>query len=307
MRASRAVSMPAMSEPDVSPLVSIVTPCLNAGRYIEATIQSVLAQDYPRVEYLVMDGGSTDDTVEILKRYEGQLRWVSEKDRGTADAINKGFERCEGDIFTYLNADDVLLPGALWAAVSALESQPGVYGNAWWIDQSGARIRPYPVKDFDPKLLESECFICQPASFVRSEAFRNLGGLDPKLALTFDYEFWMRYSRLYTLKKIEEPLACSRMHVDNKSLGRKKEVFEETFRVLHQHYGYIPFSWVYSYLCFVADGRDQFFDPIKPSLARYAESLPRGLALNRGAMGRYLAEWSGAMSWGGLQRRLSAR
>lgn len=310
MPALRAVSMPAMSEPDVLPLVSIVTPCLNAGRYIEATIQSVLTQDYPRIEYLVMDGGSTDDTLEILARYEAQLCWVSEKDRGTADAINKGFERCEGDIFTYLNADDILLPGALWAAVSALESQPGVsgvYGNAWWIDQSGARIRPYPVKDFDPKLLESECFICQPASFVRSEAFRNLGGLDPTLALTFDYEFWMRYSRLYTLKRIEQPLACSRMHADNKSLGRKKEVFEETFRVLHQHYGYVPFSWVYSYLCFVADGRDQFFEPIKPSLARYAESLPRGLALNRGAMGRYLAEWSGAMSWRGLQRRLSAR
>jgi glycosyltransferase involved in cell wall biosynthesis len=307
MQASRAVSTPGMSEPDVFPVISIVTPCLNAGLYIEATVQSVLSQDYPHIEYLVMDGGSTDDTLEILKRYEGQLRWISRKDRGTADAINKGFERCEGGLFTYLNADDVLLPGALQAAVSALESQPGVhgvYGNAWWIDQSGAKIRPYPIKDFDPKLLGSECFICQPASFVRSEAFRNLGGLDPTLGLTFDYEFWMRYSRLYTLKKIEEPLACSRMHADNKSLGRKKEVFEETFRVLHQHYGYVPFSWVYSYLCFVADGRDQFFEPIKPSLARYAESLPRGLALNRGAMGRYLAEWSGVMSWRGLQRRL---
>jgi glycosyltransferase involved in cell wall biosynthesis len=299
-----------MSEPEVFPLVSIVTPCLNAGRYIEATIQSVLAQEYPRVEYLVMDGGSTDDTLEILRRYGGRLRWVSEKDRGTADAINKGFERCAGEVFTYLNADDVLLPGTVSAVVNALEVQPGIsgaYGNAWWIDESGKRVRPYPVKDFDPKLLESECFICQPASFVHSEAFRNLGGLDPTLQLTFDYEFWMRFSRLYTLKKINQPLACSRMHAANKSLGRKREVFEETFRVLHQHYGYIPFSWVYSYLCFLADGRDQFYEPIKPSLARYAASLPRGLALNRGAMTRYLAEWSGAMSWRGLQRRLTAR
>jgi glycosyltransferase involved in cell wall biosynthesis len=299
-----------MSEPEVLPLLSIVTPCLNAGRYIEATIQSVLEQDYRRIEYLVMDGGSTDNTVEILKRHERELRWVSENDRGTADAINKGFERCTGDLFTYLNADDLLLPGAISAAVSAVQSQPGisgVYGGAWWIDESGARIRPYPVKDFNPKLLESECFICQPASFVRSEVFRNLGGLDPTLGLTFDYEFWMRFSRLYTLKRIDQPLACSRMHAANKSLGRKKGVFEETFRVLHQHYGYVPFSWVYSYLCFLADGRDQFYEPIQPSLARYAASLPRGLALNRGAMVRYLGEWSGAMTWRGFQRRLTAR
>ena len=310
MPALRAVFMPAMSVPEISPLVSIVTPCLNSGRYLEATIQSVLTQDYPRIEYLVMDGGSTDQTLEILRRYEGRLRWVSAKDRGTADAVNKGFERTEGELFTYLNADDLLLPGAVSAAVNALQFVPGVagvYGNAWWIDESGTRLRSYPVRDFDPKLLESECFICQPASFVRREAFRNLGGLDPSLALTFDYEFWMRYCRLYSLKKIEEPLACSRMHAANKSLGRKKEVFEETFLVMRRYYGYVPFSWVYSYLCFIADGRDQFFEPIQPSLARYGESLPRGLALNRGAMGRYLADWFGAITWRGLQRRLTVR
>jgi glycosyltransferase involved in cell wall biosynthesis len=294
--------------PLVSPVVSIVTPCLNAGRYLETTIQSVLAQDYPHIEYLVMDGGSTDSSLDILKRYEGRLAWVSAKDRGTADAINKGFERTKGALFTYVNADDLLLPGAVSTAVNALQASPdveGVYGNAWWIDEAGARIAPYPVHDFDPKRLESECFICQPASFVRREAFRNLGGLDPQLSLTFDYEFWMRFSRLYKLLRIDAPLACSRMHTANKSLGRKKAVFEETFLVLRKHYGYIPFSWVYSYLCFNADGRDQFFEPLQPSLPRYAQSLPRGLALNRGAMGRYFAEWLGVMSWRGLQRRLT--
>ena len=301
--------MPAMSAPE-EPLVSIVTPCLNAGRYLEATIQSILAQDYPHIEYLVMDGGSTDDSLEILKRYEGRLTWVSASDGGTADAVNKGFERTKGEVFTYINADDVLLPGAVSAVVKALQAHPevgGVYGNAWWIDEAGARIAPYPVQDFDPARLESECFICQPASFVRRESFRNLGGLDPKLSLTFDYEFWMRFSRAYRLLRINEPLAYSRMHADNKSLGRKKEVFEETFSVLRQHYGYVPFSWVYSYLCFTADGRDQFFKPLKPSLPRYAQSLPRGLALNRGAMARYFSEWLGVMSWRGLHRRLTAR
>ena len=102
-----------------------------------------------------------------------------------------------------MHADDLLLPRAVSAAVNALQARPdveGVYGNAWWIDESGARIAAYPVRDFDPKRLESECFICQPASFVRREAFRNLGGLDPQLSLTFDYEFWMRFSRLYKLQ-----------------------------------------------------------------------------------------------------------
>jgi glycosyltransferase involved in cell wall biosynthesis len=106
--------------------VSIVTPCLNAGRYLETTIQSVLAQDYPHIEYLVMDGGSTDESLDILRRYEGRLTWVSAKDQGTADAINKGFERTQGEVFTYVNADDVLLPGAISAVVSTLRAHPEV-------------------------------------------------------------------------------------------------------------------------------------------------------------------------------------
>jgi glycosyltransferase involved in cell wall biosynthesis len=290
-----------------SPLVSIVTPCLNGERYLEATIQSVLAQDYPHVEYLVMDGGSSDGSVELLKRYEGSLRWKSEKDGGTADAINRGFEATQGEILAYLHADDLLLPGAITAAVSALRSDPvaaGVYGEAWWIDETGARIAPYPVKDFDAQLLERECFICQPASFIRRVAFLNLGRLDPQLQLTFDYEFWIRLARVYRLRRIRETLAYSRMHSENKSLGRKAAVFQETFRVLHRNYGYVPFSWVYACLCHQADGNDQFFEPLQPSLLRYAESLPRGLALNRRAPWRYLADWSRAMSWGGLQRQL---
>lgn len=291
------------------PLVSIVTPCFNTARYLAETIESVLAQDYPRIEYIVMDGGSTDETLEILRSYGDRLAWSSRPDRGAADAINRGFAEARGEIFAYLNADDVYLPGAITSAVRAFEENPEaqvIYGGGIWIDENGERLRPYPVRDFDAARLARECFICQPASFLRREAFENAGGLDPALQLTFDYELWMRLARVYPMQRIEQTLALSRMHRANKSLGQRREVFRETFRILQRHYGYVPFEWIYSYLCYRADRRDQFFEPLEPSLLRYLESLPAGLWTNRGSMGRYLAEWFRVMSWAGLRRRLSA-
>src|SRR5271168_3648478 len=136
--ASRAAFMPAMSEPD-APLVSIITPCYNAAKFIDETIESVLAQDYPHIEYIVMDAASTDGTVEILKRYDQRLKWISQPDRGAADAINRGFALSHGEIFTYLNADDVYLPGAVSTAVSSFQGDV-VYGDAWWIDEAGTRL-----------------------------------------------------------------------------------------------------------------------------------------------------------------------
>lgn len=316
-----------MSEHD-RPLVSIVTPCFNAARYIEETILSVLAQDYPRIEYIVMDAGSTDGTVEILKRYAGKpladargsepmpsrdregigrsMKFVSQPDDGAADAINRGFALTHGEIFTYLNADDVLLPGAVSTAVRNFEGDV-VYGDAWWIDEAGARISPYPVRDFDGSLLARECFICQPASFLRREVFENAGLMDPGLQLTFDYELWMRLAKTCQFRRIEGTLALSRMHRDNKSLGQRGPVFLETFRILRRHYGYVPFQWIYAYLCHRADQRDQFFEQLKPSMARYAESLPVGLWINRSAMARYLAEWFRIMSWSGFLRRVASK
>lgn len=310
MWASPEASMLAMWAPE-SPLVSIVTPCRNAAEFIEATLHSVLSQDYPRIEYIVVDGGSTDGTLEILKRYESRLRWVTGHDRGAADAINRGFALSRGEIFAYLNADDVYLPGAVSTAVHSFSAQPAnvaaVYGDAWWIDRAGERIAPYPVRDFDHALLARECFICQPASFLRREAFKNAGGMDPELDLTFDYELWMRLSKMYELRRIEGTLAHSRMHPSNKSLGRRREVFLETFGILRRHYGYVPFQWIYAYRCYCADRRDQFFEPFQPSIPRYLESLPAGLLMNRSAVGRYLAEWFAVMSWGGLARRLGSK
>lgn len=299
--------MPATSARE--PLVTIVTPVLNSERFLEQTIRSVLEQDYPNLEYIVMDGGSADRTLKIIKMYEGRLRWRSEPDRGVADAINKGFEAGGGEILGFLNADDRYLPGAVSAAVHRLRENPetaGVYGEALWIDQDGARIANYPVRDFDRATLEKECFICQPASFFRRSGFESVGGMDPDLNLSFDYDFWLRMTRTHRLQRIPETLAESRMHRANKTLGQREAVFRETFKVLKRNCGYVPFSWVYSYLCYRADARDQFFEPLQPSILRYLESLPAGLWLNPGAPVEYVREWAGILSWSALRRRLGA-
>jgi len=299
--------MPATWEHE-QPLVT-VTPCLNAARFLEPTILSVLAQDYPRIEYFVMDGGSSDRTLDILRKYESRLHWESAPDRGTADAVNRGFALGKGEILGFLNADDLYFPHAVSTAVQRLRENPdaaGIYGDAWWIDENGARIAPYPVRDFDRAVLERECFICQPASFFRRAPFENTGGLDPDFNLTFDYDFWLRLTRTDSMQRIHATLADSRMHHANKTLGQRDRVFRETFKVLKRNCGYVPFHWIYGYLCFRADARDQFFQPFRPSIVRYLESLPVGLWINPGAMPRFVAEWAGIITWDAIRRRVTS-
>src|SRR5688572_25596277 len=149
------------------PLVSIVTPSYNQGRYIEETIQSVLNQDYPNLEYLVLDGGSTDETLEILKRYEGRLVWISEKDRGQADAINKGFHLAKGRILGWLNSDDTYSPGAIRKVAQYFQTHRDVgllYGEGYHVDTAGKIIERYNTEPFNFHRLGEICFICQPAA-----------------------------------------------------------------------------------------------------------------------------------------------
>ncbi len=157
------------------PLVSVITPSLNMGRFIRPTIESVLGQDYPRLEYIVMDGGSSDDTLYILKSYAGRIACFSEPDLGAADAVNRGFRRAQGSVLAFLNADDTYLPGAIAAAVGALQSHPEaavVYGNAHWVDAAGRTLGRYPTRAFDAALLAQECFICQPATLCGAKRWR---------------------------------------------------------------------------------------------------------------------------------------
>lgn len=275
------------------PLVSIVTPTYNMARFLPETIESVLAQDYPNIEYTVMDGGSTDNTVSILRRYEDRLRWVSAEDRGQSDAVNKGFLRSTGEIFTFLNADDVYYPGAVRAAVEAFEANPEaavVYGDACYTTENGTRLRSYPVDPYDYERLGSLCYICQPASFIRSHVFRDVGMLDASLHLTLDYDLWLRISARYPMVKVDRELAASRMYGDNKTLSRRGETFREVVQITGKHRGYVPLNWLYGYAGHVLDGKDGFYEDSPPSLAKYALTLGMGAWYNRRRPGRFVGE-----------------
>lgn len=276
--------------------MSIVTPSLNAAKFIEQTIESVLAQDYPHIEYIVMDGGSTDGTGKILERYRGRLQYTVEEDAGTADAVNRGFLRSRGEIFSWLSADDVYLPDAVSLAVARFWTEPDaaiVYGEGYWIDERGGVLGRYPTRTpYDATMFARECCVCQPACFIRREAFESSGMLDTTLHSAFDYDLWIRLARDYRFSAVPEYLASSRMHRANKSLGERRLMFEESIALLRRHYGYVPVNWVYGYLSFLRDRRDQFFEPLCTSALTWLASLPAGSYYNRACLWKYLKEWA---------------
>ncbi|MCL6508239.1 MAG: glycosyltransferase [Bryobacteraceae bacterium] len=289
--------------PDL-PLVSIVTPCFNSARYLEHAIQSVLSQDYPRIEYIVMDGGSTDGSLEILRRYEGKLLWHSGPDRGQCDAINRGFLWSGGSIFGFLCADDAYLPGAVSTAVRHMLANPeyaGVYGEGWLVDGSGRILRAYPTQPFDPALLQKQCFICQPAAFLWREVFADVGMLDPDLHYGLDYDLWIRVARKYRLLKLNEFLAVSRMHVGAKTLRDRAAVYRANIRVVRKHFSYVPFRHVYGYACSLLDSRDGFFEPVPPSLGKYWLAVALGCRINFRYLRRFWTE-ALAEAWRALRR-----
>jgi glycosyltransferase involved in cell wall biosynthesis len=276
------------------PLVSIVTPAYNAGPFLAEAIESVLGQDYPNIEYTVVASESSDETQAVLDRYCGRLGLIGVPRQGAAAAIHAGLCQARGSILAWLNADDTYQPGAVrWAVETFLEHPEAdvVYGDASWIDQQGAPLGPYPTIRFRPRALERDCFLCQPASFFRAPAYAACA-VDVSLTLSFDYDMWIRMAlRGCRFEHIPQHLANSRMHRGNLTLSRRGEVFEVSMGLLRKYYSYVPLSWVFGYVAYQRDGRDQFFEPLRYSPLTYAASLPRGLSLNRRHPVRFLLEW----------------
>jgi glycosyltransferase involved in cell wall biosynthesis len=276
------------------PVVSVVTPSYNMGRFIRHTVDSVLNQDYPHIDYIVMDAGSKDDTVEILNSYSGRLRFESKPDKGQADAVNKGFSISRGQIFTFLNADDTYLPGAVGTAVTHMLANPTmgvVYGEANYVREDGTVIGRYPTLPFDAQVLNHRCFICQPAAFMWSDVFQTAGFMNPDLHYALDYDLWMRIAKLFPMLKVDDYLATSRMYRENKTLGMRRPVYMEIMSAAKVHYGYVPFDWVFGYASYLLDRKDQFFDVSHPSLPKIILSLALGSYYNKTQMPRYWREW----------------
>ncbi len=184
--------------PDERPLVSIVTASYNSSDYIEKAIRSVAVQDYPNIEHIIIDGGSTDGTLEVLKRFKDRITWVSEPDRGQSDGLNKGWARARGTILGWLDADNVYEPTAVREAVETLSSDAGmVYGGVHDVDENGSVVREYMPPDFTLRgfLLFDEFNFIPPSSvFVKREALDRSGPLDPDLHYTMDFDLWLRLS-----------------------------------------------------------------------------------------------------------------
>jgi glycosyltransferase involved in cell wall biosynthesis len=221
------------------PRITVVTPSFNQGRFIETTIRSVLLQGYPNLEYIIIDGGSSDDSVEIIQKYEPWLAyWVSEKDRGQAHAINKGFARATGDLYAYLNSDDFYEPGALHRCVPAFEG-----GHQWivgrvrcWLEGVGEWPFPeLPGNSFARWFLS--CPIPQAGCFWSAKLHREMGPFREDLNFIIDYEYWLRFRFIKRIKPfyIDQPIACYRLHADSKTVARNTEFIREGQPILQQY------------------------------------------------------------------------
>jgi len=225
------------------PLVSVITPSFNQARYIEQTIRSVLNQNYPYLEYLIVDGGSSDGAAEIIRRYADRLAWwVSEKDRGQTDAINKGFARAQGQIFAWLNSDDTYEPGAVAAAVDYLIQHPEVglvYADANFIDEKGRVIGRFPAAQTDyPRLRRGYVHVPQQAAFFRADLWRHVGPLDPDFYFAMDYDLWVRLAKLAPVAYLPgQTWANFRLHGDAKTISADDRCWPEMLKVHYRDGG----------------------------------------------------------------------
>lgn len=215
---------PVIADPSL-PLVSIVTPSYNQGRFIGETIESILGQDYPNLEQWVIDAGSTDETLAVLERYRGdpRLRWISEPDKGQSDAINKGWARCRGRVLTWLNSDDTFLPGAVRGQVEALLAMPGaggVYGDAFYTDAAGSPRGRIYARPFSPTAVLSLKITAQPAVFLCREIVSQVGPIDLRRRYGMDVELWSRAIRLAPWAQYHGAVATYRLHDGSKTVSQ---------------------------------------------------------------------------------------
>ncbi len=218
------------------PLVSIVTPSYNQAEYLEKTILSVLGQDYQNIEYIIIDGGSDDGSREIIEKYSNRISyWVSEKDQGQTDAINKGFAQAKGEILAWLNSDDTYEPHAVAEAVAYLLKNPEIgllYGDANFIDAEDRKIGKFPAAQTDyQRLRQGYVHVAQQSAFWRADIMKLVGPLDPSFYFAMDYDLWVRLAAVSKVKYLPRTWANFRLHSAAKTIADDDRCWPEMIRV----------------------------------------------------------------------------
>jgi glycosyltransferase involved in cell wall biosynthesis len=287
------------------PVISIVTPSYNQGYFITETIESVISQKGNFVlDYIIVDGGSTDQSVEIIHHYDRLLgrgewniqcagitfRWFSEHDRGQTDALIKGFSMARGDILAWLCSDDAYLPGSLQAVSSFFlenTSTALLYGDADYCNAAGVPIGRYPVEEFNLERLAYFNFFCQPSTFFRSEPFKAVGGLDITLHFAMDYDLFIRLGKHFTCRYLPQLLSKYRLHETSKTIRTDDlyENHEELLRLALKHFDWVPLNFVYGachYFCLTR--LPKFLARFQPVVicSALVFALFRSLFMNRG-------------------------
>ncbi len=225
------------------PLVSVITPSFNQVHFLEETIQSVLGQDYPQIEYIIVDGGSTDGSVDMIKKYEGRLAWwISEQDQGQTDAINKGFAHSKGEVLAWINSDDTYNPRAVGQAVKYLIENPDVamvYADCNFINEAGRVIGKFNSKQTDyRRLREGYVHIPQQTMFFRAKYWQELGPLDPSFYFAMDYDLWTRIASKAPIKYLTgQTWANFRIHDLGKTITHDDRCWPEMLRVHYRDGG----------------------------------------------------------------------
>ena len=231
-----------------APRVTVAVPSYNQGAFLATALESIFSQDVP-VEVFVLDGGSTDGSLDVIRRYEDRLAgWRSHADRGQAAAVNEGVARGTAPYVGWLNSDDWLLPGALAKLVEALDGHPEspmAYGRVWNHDEaSGKRQRNLEVHPFSERLMAQFNIVAQPATLIRRSCWDAVAGVDESLHMAMDYDLWWKLFRRFGAPRfVDDHLAVNRRHAETKTSTQRRLHYREAMAVVRKHYGRVPLKW----------------------------------------------------------------